>query len=81
MDEVDAEAVDLGHALRERVQLRLAPAPVVAGAPVGHQGLDRRQLHALRLVCDQLRGSSNNGTVSGDSGLKTAGLPPPAVRM
>ena len=24
---------------------------------------------------------SNNGTASGDSGLKTAGLPPPAVRI
>ena len=28
-----------------------------------------------------IRGSSNNGTASGDSGLRTAGLPPPAVRM
>jgi hypothetical protein len=27
------------------------------------------------------RGLSNNGTASGDSGLRTAGLPPPAVRM
>jgi len=27
------------------------------------------------------RGLSNNGTVNGDSGLKTAGLPPLAVRM
>ena len=27
------------------------------------------------------RGWSNNGTASGDSKLKTAGLPPPAVRI
>jgi hypothetical protein len=29
----------------------------------------------------QTRGLSNNGTASGDSRLKTAGLPPLAVRM
>jgi hypothetical protein len=29
----------------------------------------------------QRRGLSNNGTASGDRGLKTAGLPPLAVRM
>ena len=29
----------------------------------------------------QDRGLSNNGTASGDSRLKTAGLPPLAVRM
>jgi hypothetical protein len=53
VDEVDAEPVDLGHELRERVQLRLARAPVVVGAPVGHQVMDRRQLHALRLIGDE----------------------------
>ena len=34
VDEVDVEAVDLGHELRERVQPRLARAPVVLGLPV-----------------------------------------------
>src|SRR5215469_18142277 len=53
VDEVDIEPVELGDELRQRVQLRLAPAPVVAGAPVGNQGLDRRQLHALRPICDE----------------------------
>jgi hypothetical protein len=33
VDEVDVRTVDAGRELRERVQSRLAPAPVVAGAP------------------------------------------------
>jgi hypothetical protein len=56
VDEVDAEAVDLGLELRQGVQLRLARAPVVPGSPVGHQVLDSRQLHTLRLVSDKLLG-------------------------
>ena len=54
VDEVDAGAVDLGRELRQRVQPRLAPAPVVVGRPVARQRLQRRQLHALRPICDQL---------------------------
>jgi hypothetical protein len=54
VDEVDAKPVDLGGELRQRAQLRLARAPVVTGAPVGHQRLDRRQLHALRPIGDGL---------------------------
>jgi hypothetical protein len=54
VDEVDAKAVDLGGELRQRAQLRLARAPVVTVAPVGHQVLDRRQLHALRPISDGL---------------------------
>jgi hypothetical protein len=46
----------------------------VAGAP------GRGQLTG-RLALAVLRGLSNNGTASGDSRLKTAGLPPLAVRM
>ena len=33
------------------------------------------------LIARQRRGLSNNGTASGDSGLRTAGLPSLAVRM
>jgi hypothetical protein len=61
VDEVDAEAVDLGRELRQRVQFRLAVAPVVAAAPVRNQVLDRRQLHTLRPICDGLLAGSARG--------------------
>ena len=54
VDEVDVHPVDLGLELRQRVQSRLARAPVVLGRPVAGQLLDRRQLNALRPVGDQL---------------------------
>jgi hypothetical protein len=54
VDEVDAEPVDLGRELRQRVQFRLALAPVVVGRPVARQLLQHRQLHALRPIADQL---------------------------
>ena len=54
MDEVDVHPVDLGRELRKRVQSRLALAPVVLGRPVAGELLHRRQLHALRPICDQL---------------------------
>src|ERR1700674_5611848 len=54
LDEVDVEAVDLRDELRQRVQPRLEPPEVVLGAPVGHELLHRRELHALCLVRDGL---------------------------
>ena len=54
VDEVDVDAVDLGRELRQRVQLRLGPAPVVLPGPVARQRLERRQLHTLGAVVDQL---------------------------
>jgi hypothetical protein len=56
VDEVDLLSVDLGVELRQRVQLRLAPPPVVFGRPVAGECLDRRELHALRAIVDQLLG-------------------------
>ena len=56
VDEVDVHAVDLGRELRQRVQLRLARAPVVLRRPVAGERLDRRQLHALRPISDELTG-------------------------
>jgi hypothetical protein len=53
VDEVDVCPVDLGRELRQRVQFRLARAPVVLGRPVAGELLDRLQLHALRPVCDE----------------------------
>ena len=54
VDEVDLDPVDLGRELRQRIQSRLALAPVVPGRPVAGELLQRRQLHALRPIFDQL---------------------------
>src|SRR2546425_8799170 len=54
MDEVDVHAVDLGRELGQGVELRLGLAPVVVGLPVARELLNRRQLHALRPICDHL---------------------------
>ena len=54
VDEVDVHPVDLGRELRQRVEPCLGLAPVVVGRPVARQLLDRRQLHALRPIGDEL---------------------------
>src|SRR6185503_7573186 len=56
VDEVEIHPVDLGFELRERVQPRLALAPVVFARPVPGELLHRRQLYALRPILDQLPG-------------------------
>ena len=56
VDEVDVQPVDLGLELRQRVQSRLAPAPVVFGRPVAGELLRRRQLHTLRPIGDEFLG-------------------------
>src|SRR5580692_3653589 len=56
MNKVDVLPVDLGLALRERVQPRLARAPVVVGRPVSGEFPERDELHALRPVGDELPG-------------------------
>ena len=52
--EVNVEPVDLGDVVQERVQLRLALAPVVVRPPVARERLHRREPHALRVVGDRL---------------------------
>ncbi len=52
LNEVNVHAVDVRHELRQRIQLRLRLAPVVARAPVLHQGLQPGQLRTLRLIGD-----------------------------
>jgi hypothetical protein len=54
VDEVDVLSLDLGLEMRQRVQPRFAPAPFVVARPVAAELLDRRQLHALRAIRDQL---------------------------
>jgi hypothetical protein len=54
VDEVDLDPVDLGDELRKRVEPRLDPTEVVVVRPVPGELLDRRQLHALRPILDEL---------------------------
>ena len=54
VDEVDVDPVDLGRDLRQRVELRLGLAPVVVRRPVAREFLQRRELHALRPIFDEL---------------------------
>jgi hypothetical protein len=56
VDEVDVQPVDLGRELRQHVQSRLAPAPVVLGRPVPREVLQRRQLHTLRPIGNEFPG-------------------------
>ena len=56
VDEVDVHAVDLRHELREGVQPRLGLPPVVLGRPVAGELFERRELHALRPILDELLG-------------------------
>ena len=53
--EVDVDPVDLGFELRQRIEFRLALAPVVTRRPVVGELLDRHRLHALRSILDELR--------------------------
>jgi hypothetical protein len=52
--EVNVEPVDLGHKLRQGIQLRLHLAPVVVRPPVAYELLDLGQPHALGLIGDRL---------------------------
>ena len=61
VDEVDLDPVDLGRELRQRVQSCLARAPVVLGRPVAGELPQRRQLHALRPILDELPGGPARG--------------------
>ena len=54
VDEVNVDAVDRRHELRQGVELRFGLPPVVVRAPVAHELLQLRELHALRLVGDGL---------------------------
>ena len=52
MNEMNVEPIDLGHELREGVQLRLRLPPIVISPPIVRKRLNRRQLHALGLIGD-----------------------------
>jgi len=76
----DIDACTAPH-LRERVMDLAGGGTVHVIADLRGVGfLDSAGLGAL-VAARKERGLSNNGTASGDSGLKSAGLPPPAVRI
>ena len=54
MNEMDVQSIDLGDELRQRVQPRLYPAPVIAGRPIARELLHGRKRHALRIVGNRL---------------------------
>ena len=54
MDEMDVQPVDLSDEVRQCVQPRFAPPPVVVGRPIVRELLHESQLHALGAVIDQL---------------------------
>ena len=54
VDEMDVQAIDLGHEMRQGVQLLLALAPVVLVCPVARERLHRREGRPLRQIVDGL---------------------------
>ena len=53
VDEMNIQPVDLGDEVRQRAQSRLARTPVVFRSPIARELLNRRELHALRCICDR----------------------------
>ena len=53
VNEMNVQPIDLGDELRQGVELGLALAPVVFRRPIAREFLHRRELHALRLICDR----------------------------
>ena len=47
VNEMNVQPIDLDDELRERVQFRLALAPIVIHPPIAREVLNRRELHAL----------------------------------
>src|ERR1700674_1654470 len=53
VNEMNIEPIDLGDEIWQRVQFRLALAPIVIYPPIARELLHRRKLHALRFVGDR----------------------------
>ena len=54
VDEMNVEPVDVGHELRQGLELRFRLSPVVIGRPVARELPNHRERHALRLIRDGL---------------------------
>src|SRR5881396_2455281 len=52
VNEMYVQPVDLGDEIRQGVQSRLDLAPIVLRRPIVGELLHRRELWALRLICD-----------------------------
>jgi hypothetical protein len=61
VDEVNVDAVDLGHELRVGIELGLGLPPVVVRRPVMCERLERRKLDALGPISDELLGGPARG--------------------
>ena len=65
VDEVDVETIEARHELRQAVQLRLEPPPVIFGAPVPHEFLELRERRSLGSVINRLSvGPARRGDAS-----------------
>src|SRR5579859_1031085 len=51
---MNVQSIDLSDELRPGVQSCLAVAPVVFRSPIARERLSRRELYALRSICDRL---------------------------
>src|ERR687897_3777901 len=54
VDEMNVEPIDLGHELRQGVELLLDLAPIVICGPIACEFPHRRKRHALGLICNGL---------------------------
>ena len=54
MNEMNVEPIDFSDEVRQRIEPRLAFAPIVLGPPITRERLHRRELHALGLIRNQL---------------------------
>src|SRR6478735_8454592 len=54
VNEMNVQAIDRRDEVREGLESRLALAPIVFLRPVARERLNRRELYALRLICDGL---------------------------
>ena len=59
--EVDIQPVDLGDELGMRVQVHLAPPPVVIGRPMPRERLNEGELHALGRIGDRFSFGPSGG--------------------
>ena len=54
VNEMDVEAIDFGHELRQRIEPRFDVSPVVIAAPVAGELLKLPKLNTLRAITDRL---------------------------
>ena len=69
VNEMNVELIDSGDEVRQRVQFRLALAPIVLRRPVVREFLNRREPYALRVIPDRFAlGPSRRGNAPAQIG-------------